>query len=206
MFWLFYFLLFVNIEPFWALLSYFFEVFSYRLIFFFLSDFLFSDFLCWVGSEKSILGLITKMTKVIKMPQLANFKCSGTYRNNNLQRKDQIVENVLGYSEIYLQRKFHWKYKGNLSISVVCHFLQILFLSNDFNEFGLGSSIWISMSVVKGLTTTIWIRDAFKIKKKPDLRTLSQKEGGGPDQIPKFVKCEIGTWGRGQANTNLSHF
>ena len=30
-------------------------------------------------------------------------------------------------------------------------------------------------------------------KKKPDLRTLSQKEGGGPDQIPKFVVCEIGT-------------
>ena len=30
-------------------------------------------------------------------------------------------------------------------------------------------------------------------KKKPDLRTLSQKEGGGPDQIPKFIACEIGT-------------
>ena len=29
--------------------------------------------------------------------------------------------------------------------------------------------------------------------KKRDLRTLSQKEGGGPDQIPKFVVCEIGT-------------
>ena len=32
-------------------------------------------------------------------------------------------------------------------------------------------------------------------KKKPDLRTLSQKVGGGPDQIPKFVVCEIGTRG-----------
>ena len=30
-------------------------------------------------------------------------------------------------------------------------------------------------------------------KKKTDLRTLSQKEGGGPDQIPKLVACEIGT-------------
>ena len=30
-------------------------------------------------------------------------------------------------------------------------------------------------------------------KKKPDLRTLSQKVGGGPDQIPKFLACEIGT-------------
>ena len=28
---------------------------------------------------------------------------------------------------------------------------------------------------------------------KPDLRTLSQKVGGGPDQIPKFFVCEIGT-------------
>ena len=37
------------------------------------------------------------------------------------------------------------------------------------------------------------LRDAFKIKKKPDLRTLSQQEGGGPDQIPKFIACEIGT-------------
>ena len=35
------------------------------------------------------------------------------------------------------------------------------------------------------------LRDAFK--KKTDLRTLSQKVGGGPDQIPKFVVCEIGT-------------
>ena len=32
-------------------------------------------------------------------------------------------------------------------------------------------------------------------KKKPDLRTLSQKVGGGPDQIPNFVVCEIGTRG-----------
>ena len=30
-------------------------------------------------------------------------------------------------------------------------------------------------------------------KKKPDLRTLSQKEVGGPDQNPKFVACKIGT-------------
>ena len=29
--------------------------------------------------------------------------------------------------------------------------------------------------------------------KKTDLRTLSQKVGGGQDQIPKFVVCEIGT-------------
>ena len=29
--------------------------------------------------------------------------------------------------------------------------------------------------------------------KKTDLRTLSQKEGWGPDQIPKFLACEIGT-------------
>ena len=36
-------------------------------------------------------------------------------------------------------------------------------------------------------------RDAFKIKKKTDLRTLSQKGGGGPDQIPKLMACEIGT-------------
>ena len=44
--------------------------------------------------------------------------------------------------------------------------------------------------------TQKWVRDAFKKKKKkPDLRTLSQKVGGGPDQIPKFVVCEIGTWG-----------
>ena len=34
------------------------------------------------------------------------------------------------------------------------------------------------------------VRDAYK---KTDLRTLSQKVGGGPDQIPKFVACEIGT-------------
>ena len=32
-------------------------------------------------------------------------------------------------------------------------------------------------------------------KKKTDLRTLSQKVGGGPDQIPKFVVCEFGTRG-----------
>ena len=38
------------------------------------------------------------------------------------------------------------------------------------------------------------LRDAFK-KNKPDLRTLSQKVGGGPDQIPNFVVCEIGTRG-----------
>ena len=39
------------------------------------------------------------------------------------------------------------------------------------------------------------IRDALKIKKKTDLRTLSQKGGGGPD--PKYIACEIGTLGRG---------
>ena len=37
-------------------------------------------------------------------------------------------------------------------------------------------------------------RDAFK-KKTPDLRTLSQKVGGGLEQILKFVVYEIGTWG-----------
>ena len=37
-----------------------------------------------------------------------------------------------------------------------------------------------------------YVRDVFKIK-KTDLRTLSQKEGGGRDQIPKFIACEIGT-------------
>ena len=36
------------------------------------------------------------------------------------------------------------------------------------------------------------VRDALI---KTDLRTLSQKVGGGPDQIPKFFVCEIGTWG-----------
>ena len=35
------------------------------------------------------------------------------------------------------------------------------------------------------------LRDAFK--KKMDLRKLSQKVGGGLEQIPKFVVCEIGT-------------
>ena len=30
-------------------------------------------------------------------------------------------------------------------------------------------------------------------KKKPDLRTLSQKVGGSPDEIPKFFVYEIGT-------------
>ena len=50
------------------------------------------------------------------------------------------------------------------------------------------------ISVLVGmLPTSDYIRDAFKIKKNPDLRTLSQKEGGGSDQIPKFVACEIGT-------------
>ena len=38
----------------------------------------------------------------------------------------------------------------------------------------------------------VWIRDAFKIKKK---------EGGGPDQIPKLVVSEIGTCGRGGSQT-----
>ena len=36
------------------------------------------------------------------------------------------------------------------------------------------------------------LRDALK---KTDLRTLSQKVGGGPDQIPNFDVCEIGTRG-----------
>ena len=40
------------------------------------------------------------------------------------------------------------------------------------------------------------VRDALK---KTDLRTLSQKEGGCPDQIPKFDAFEIGTWGRGSS-------
>ena len=44
------------------------------------------------------------------------------------------------------------------------------------------------------------VRDAFKIIKK-DLRTMSQKDGGGPHQIPKFLACEIGTWGRGLGQT-----
>ena len=43
-------------------------------------------------------------------------------------------------------------------------------------------------------------KDAFKIK-KTDLRTLSQKERGGPDQIPKFVAYEIGTLGRESSQT-----
>ena len=34
-----------------------------------------------------------------------------------------------------------------------------------------------------------------KKTKKTDVWTLSQKVGGGPDQIPKFVECEIGTRG-----------
>ena len=34
--------------------------------------------------------------------------------------------------------------------------------------------------------------DAFKIQKKNRFK-LSQKEGGGPEQIAKFVRCEIGT-------------
>ena len=30
---------------------------------------------------------------------------------------------------------------------------------------------------------------------------MSQKKGGGPDQIPKFVGCEFGTGGRGSSQT-----
>ena len=38
-----------------------------------------------------------------------------------------------------------------------------------------------------------------------DLGTLSQKVGGGPDQIPKFVVCEIGTRGGNKLkNKNLT--
>ena len=48
-------------------------------------------------------------------------------------------------------------------------------------------------------------RDAFKIK-KTDLRTLSQKGGGGPDQIPKLMACEIGTLEGVKLSTNLPHF
>ena len=41
------------------------------------------------------------------------------------------------------------------------------------------------------LTLVVFLlRDAFK-KKKPDLRTLSQKVGGGPDQIPKFLYVKL---------------
>ena len=40
---------------------------------------------------------------------------------------------------------------------------------------------------------TFNLRDALKKQKKTDVWTLSQKVGGGPDQIPKFVVCEIGT-------------
>ena len=47
------------------------------------------------------------------------------------------------------------------------------------------------IAATKQVCLIMCLRDAFK--KKTDLRTLSQKVGGGPDQITKFVVCEIGT-------------
>ena len=49
--------------------------------------------------------------------------------------------------------------------------------------FGLGQTLILSKGRLQ------------KKKKKTDLRTLSQKVGGGQDQIPNFVVCEIGTRG-----------
>ena len=57
-----------------------------------------------------------------------------------------------------------------------------------------------------GLTTSSFQVTCYLPKgclKKMDLRTLSQKVGGGPDQIPKFYVCEIGTWGGGGSQTPI---
>ena len=47
----------------------------------------------------------------------------------------------------------------------------------------------------------MFIRDAFKIKKKTGFKDIVPKGGRGPDQIPKFVACEFVTWREGSSQT-----
>ena len=59
--------------------------------------------------------------------------------------------------------------------------------------FAKNSDVLVENKVQTGSTVSNKTRLGMPSKKKTDLRTLSQRVGGGPDQIPKFVVCEIGT-------------